>query len=591
MTLYDKAREILKKFYGYDNFRKGQEQVVRSLLAGQDTVAIMPTGAGKSICFQIPALMLEGVTLVISPLISLMKDQVDSLQQQGIPATYINSSLSREEYLDNLQGIEAGYYKIIYMAPERLARDYLPGVFRRLQISFIAVDEAHCLSQWGHDFRPSYLNILDFYQSLPKKPLIGAFTATATPEVKADIIKLLALAKPATFVTGFDRPNLSFHVYRGEKKDRFVLDYVKAHEEESGIIYAGTRKDVDALVALLNFKGFKAGRYHAGMDDEDRRRAQEDYLYDRIQVMVATNAFGMGIDKSNVRYVVHYNMPKNIEAYYQEAGRAGRDGLPGECVLLYNAGDQKLQRFLIENSEKEDFRKEIDYRHLQSMVEYCHTPQCLRSFILHYFGEVETEEHCGNCSSCKTAGEQENVTIEAQMVLSCVYRMRERYGSKAVAEVLKGSSTAKILRFGLDKLSTYGLLKQWTLEKIHQFILKLTAMQYLQVEEGQYPVLKLNRLSYEVMAGRKKVWMKQVKIKNVAPGDPLFVKLKEIRKRWARVRGVPPYMIFSDATLQEIAQQKPGSLSELGRIKGIGDLKLRHYGQDLLAIIKDFNNK
>lgn len=441
--MLNKARQILQKFYGYEDFRPGQKKVVESLLNKNDTVAIMPTGAGKSICFQIPALLFEGVTLVISPLISLMKDQVDSLRQLGIAAVYINSSVSKAQLYKDLQNISAGFYKIIYIAPERLTSEYLPDSFKNLNISMVAVDEAHCLSQWGHDFRPSYRNILNFTNSLRIKPIISAFTATATPEVKTDIINLLGLKQPNVFVTGFDRPNLYFSVLRGEVKDKFVIDYVKKHQDEAGIIYVGTRKDVDALQVLLEIKGIKAGRYHAGMTDEERNQMQEDFLYDNLSVMVATNAFGMGIDKPNVRYVIHYNMPKNMEAYYQEAGRAGRDGLSGNCILLYSPQDTQLQKFLISKSTESEIRQQLEYKRLQSMVDYCHTPQCLRAFILHYFGEFDVEEHCDNCSNCKLEGELIDITIDAQKVLSCVYRMHERFGVKMIAEVLKGSKSAK----------------------------------------------------------------------------------------------------------------------------------------------------
>lgn len=502
--MLNKARQILQKFYGYEDFRPGQKKVVESLLNKNDTVAIMPTGAGKSICFQIPALLFEGVTLVISPLISLMKDQVDSLRQLGIAAVYINSSVSKAQLYKDLQDISAGFYKIIYIAPERLTSEYLPDSFKNLNISMVAVDEAHCLSQWGHDFRPSYRNILNFTNSLRIKPIISAFTATATPEVKTDIINLLGLKQPNVFVTGFDRPNLYFSVLRGEVKDKFVIDYVKKHQDEAGIIYVGTRKDVDALQVLLEIKGIKAGRYHAGMTDEERNQMQEDFLYDNLSVMVATNAFGMGIDKPNVRYVIHYNMPKNMEAYYQEAGRAGRDGLSGNCILLYSPQDTQLQKFLISKSTESEIRQQLEYKRLQSMVDYCHTPQCLRAFILHYFGEFDVEEHCDNCSNCKLEGELIDITIDAQKVLSCVYRMHERFGVKMIAEVLKGSKSAKIKQFNFERLSTYGLMKERKLKDISDLILRLSAMQYLDITESQYPVVTLNELSWQVLRGQKK---------------------------------------------------------------------------------------
>lgn len=586
--MLNKARQILQKFYGYEDFRPGQKKVVESLLNRNDTVAIMPTGAGKSICFQIPALLFEGVTLVISPLISLMKDQVDSLRQLGIAAVYINSSVSKAQLYKDLQDISAGFYKIIYIAPERLTSEYLPDSFKNLNISMVAVDEAHCLSQWGHDFRPSYRNILNFTNSLRIKPIISAFTATATPEVKTDIINLLGLKQPNVFVTGFDRPNLYFSVLRGEVKDKFVIDYVKKHQDEAGIIYVGTRKDVDALQVLLEIKGIKAGRYHAGMTDEERNQMQEDFLYDNLSVMVATNAFGMGIDRPNVRYVIHYNMPKNMEAYYQEAGRAGRDGLSGNCILLYSPQDTQLQKFLISKSTESEIRQQLEYKRLQSMVDYCHTPQCLRAFILHYFGEFDVEEHCDNCSNCKLEGELIDITIDAQKVLSCVYRMHERFGVKMIAEVLKGSKSAKVKQFNFERLSTYGLMKERKLKDISDLILRLSAMQYLDITESQYPVVTLNELSWQVLRGQKKVWQKMVIVKKAKAKGELFEALRSLRKELATKEKLPPYMIFSDATLTQMATDKPTDLELMKNIRGVGEFKLQKYGEEFLTVIKSY---
>lgn len=586
--MLNKARQILQKFYGYEDFRLGQKKVVESLLNRNDTVAIMPTGAGKSICFQIPALLFEGVTLVISPLISLMKDQVDSLRQLGIAAVYINSSVSKAQLYKDLQDISAGFYKIIYIAPERLTSEYLPDSFKNLNISMVAVDEAHCLSQWGHDFRPSYRNILNFTNSLRIKPIISAFTATATPEVKTDIINLLGLKQPNVFVTGFDRPNLYFSVLRGEVKDKFVIDYVKKHQDEAGIIYVGTRKDVDALQVLLEIKGVKAGRYHAGMTDEERNQMQEDFLYDNLSVMVATNAFGMGIDKPNVRYVIHYNMPKNMEAYYQEAGRAGRDGLSGNCILLYSPQDTQLQKFLISKSTESEIRQQLEYKRLQSMVDYCHTPQCLRAFILHYFGEFDVEEHCDNCSNCKLEGELIDITIDAQKVLSCVYRMHERFGVKMIAEVLKGSKSAKVKQFNFERLSTYGLMKERKLKDISDLILRLSAMQYLDITESQYPVVTLNELSWQVLRGQKKVWQKMVIVKKAKAKGELFEALRSLRKELATKEKLPPYMIFSDGTLTQMATDKPTDLELMKNIRGVGEFKLQKYGEEFLTVIKSY---
>lgn len=586
--MLNKARQILQKFYGYEDFRPGQKKVVESLLNRNDTVAIMPTGAGKSICFQIPALLFEGATLVISPLISLMKDQVDSLRQLGIAAVYINSSVSKAQLYKDLQDISAGFYKIIYIAPERLTPEYLPNSFENLNISMVAVDEAHCLSQWGHDFRPSYRNILNFTNSLRIKPIISAFTATATPEVKTDIINLLGLKQPNVFVTGFDRPNLYFSVLKGEVKDKFVIDYVKKHQDEAGIIYVGTRKDVDALQVLLEIKGIKAGRYHAGMTDEERNQMQEDFLYDNLSVMVATNAFGMGIDKPNVRYVIHYNMPKNMEAYYQEAGRAGRDGLSGNCILLYSPQDTQLQKFLISKSTESEIRQQLEYKRLQSMVDYCHTPQCLRAFILHYFGEFDVEEHCDNCSNCKLEGELIDITIDAQKVLSCVYRMHERFGVKMIAEVLKGSKSAKVKQFNFERLSTYGLMKERKLKDISDLILRLSAMQYLDITESQYPVVTLNELSWQVLRGQKKVWQKMVIVKKAKAKGELFEALRSLRKELATKEKLPPYMIFSDATLTQMATDKPTDLELMKNIRGVGEFKLQKYGEEFLTVIKSY---
>ena len=586
--MLNKARQILQKFYGYEDFRPGQKKVVESLLNKNDTVAIMPTGAGKSICFQIPALLFEGVTLVISPLISLMKDQVDSLRQLGIAAVYINSSVSKAQLYKDLQDISAGFYKIIYIAPERLTSEYLPDSFKNLNISMVAVDEAHCLSQWGHDFRPSYRNILNFTNSLRIKPIISAFTATATPEVKTDIINLLGLKQPNVFVTGFDRPNLYFSVLRGEVKDKFVIDYVKKHQDEAGIIYVGTRKDVDALRVLLEIKGIKAGRYHAGMTDEERNQMQEDFLYDNLSVMVATNAFGMGIDKPNVRYVIHYNMPKNMEAYYQEAGRAGRDGLSGNCILLYSPQDTQLQKFLISKSTESEIRQQLEYKRLQSMVDYCHTSQCLRAFILHYFGEFDVEEHCDNCSNCKLEGELIDITIDAQKVLSCVYRMHERFGVKMIAEVLKGSKSAKVKQFNFERLSTYGLMKERKLKDISDLILRLSTMQYLDITESQYPVVTLNELSWQVLRGQKKVWQKMVIVKKAKAKGELFEALRSLRKELATKEKLPPYMIFSDATLTQMATDKPTDLELMKNIRGVGEFKLQKYGEEFLTVIKSY---
>ena len=497
----DQAAALLKKYFGYDAFRPAQLPVVRSLLAGRDTVAIMPTGAGKSICFQVPALLFPGVTLVISPLISLMKDQVDALRDAGVRATYINSSLSSAAARERYAGIAAGAYDLIYVAPERLDADGFRSLVSGLAISMVAVDEAHCLSEWGHDFRPSYQAIAPFIAALPRRPLVAAFTATATPEVREDIVRLLALVEPDVHVTGFDRPNLYFEVRRGVKKRDFAARYVLAHKGEAGIIYAATRKEVDKLYEHLTKKHIAAGRYHAGLSDEERTRVQDDFLYDNLAVIVATNAFGMGIDKSNVRYVLHYNMPKNIESYYQEAGRAGRDGEPGECLLLYSPQDVMTQRYLIDVSTEDAARKRIELAKLQRMVDYCHPPECLRAFLIRYFGG-EAEDRCGSCGNCQAGMREVDVTVDAQKVFSCVYRMRERYGITLVAQVLKGSADKRVKSLHLDELSTYGLYPKKSIEEIKLMIQRFIATDYLTLEGGEYPVVRLRPRAYDVLRGR-----------------------------------------------------------------------------------------
>lgn len=591
--MINQAKLLLKKFYGYDDFRPGQAAIINCIINGQDTLAIMPTGAGKSICFQIPALLFPGITIVISPLISLMKDQVDALLNQGIPATYINSSLSAAQLSRRLYDIGDNRYKLIYVAPERLSLETFQQLLAKLTVSMVAVDEAHCLSQWGHDFRPSYQAIYPFICALPKRPLLSAFTATATPEVKRDIINLLGLYHPNVYVSGFDRPNLFFQVLRGENKQKFLLKYVKEHANQSGIIYAATRKEVDSIYTLLNNKGYNAGHYHAGLSDVERTQGQDDFLYDRVQVMVATNAFGMGIDKSNVRYVIHYNMPRNMEAYYQEAGRSGRDGEPGECILLFNSPDIMMQKFLIDKSIENPDRKQHELGKLQSMVDYCHTPNCLRKYIINYFGETDIADTCDNCANCNMESELVNITIDAQKVFSCIYRLNERFGITMIAEVLKGSKNKKLLQLGLDRLPTYGLFAKRTIDDIKVLIQRLIATQYLTLTESDYPVVKLLPIAYRVMKNEEIVWQKIAIIPKSIVEDQtadLFDNLRSLRRRLAEEQAIPPYQIFADSTLHDMCREMPQTITAMRHVKGIGEVKLAKYGEVFLNEILAYNS-
>lgn len=589
----DKAKQVLQKYFGYDSFRPAQERVIASLLSGRDTVAVMPTGAGKSLCYQIPALLLPGLTLVVSPLISLMKDQVDALTEAGIPASFINSSLSLEESNARLEKMEQGAYKLVYAAPERLETEYFRRCLAGCRVSFVAVDEAHCISQWGHDFRPSYQQIAPFIASLPKRPLVGAFTATATPEVRDDMIHLLELKNPAVHVTGVDRPNLYFGVRRNTDKKKFVLDYVKQHQGESGIIYAATRKNVDRLADFLNRHGIAAGAYHAGLSDAEREQAQNDFIYDRVQVMAATNAFGMGIDKSNVRYVIHYNMPKNLESYYQEAGRAGRDGLPGECILLYSPQDMVTQKFLIDQSTDGDARKQMELQKLRQMEEYCLTAECLRNFIIRYFGGTPDKTECGNCSSCRADTETVDITVDAQKIFSCILRMARKqgryYGLTLLSQVLKGSKEQKIFTLGFDTLSTYGILGERTLKEIRGLVQHLITAGYLRMDGGDYPVVLLTEAVRPVLRGREPVLMKKIREqqpkKAAAEEDGLFEKLRALRTKIAAEKHVPPYVVFSDRTLRDMCRLRPRNEAEMLEVSGVGEKKWEKYGADFLNCI------
>ncbi|MDO7907518.1 DNA helicase RecQ [Paenibacillus sp. JX-17] len=603
----EQARELLQKYYGYPDFREGQKRIVASMLEGSDTLGIMPTGGGKSICYQIPALIHEGLTIVVSPLISLMKDQVDALTTMGIAAAYINSTLTGREANDRMRAARRGDLKLLYVAPERLELDWFREELAQLPIDCVAVDEAHCVSQWGHDFRTSYLAVAPFVDSLPQRPILAAFTATATPAVMEDMIRLLRLRNPSTFVTGLGRDNLAFSVLRGESKKEFVLNYVREHSAEPGIIYAATRKDVDEIQQRLLQAGISAGRYHAGMTDQERAENQEAFLYDDIRVIVATNAFGMGIDKSNVRYVIHNSMPKNMEAYVQEAGRAGRDGEPSQCILLFGAQDIITQKFLIEQNP-EDGRKSNDYRKLQQMVDYCYTTRCLRSAQLDYFGEQHDDTPCGICSSCTDERELVDMTVDAQKIFSCIHRMRERYGVSMVASVLKGSRNKKVLQYGFDSLPTYGVMGSMTEKEISELINVLATEGYLMLTEGQYPVVRLQPLAAEVLRGQRQVMQRKVRHATAAPGsgygrsrsrdayptavnETVFEQLRLIRRDLAAKEHVPSYIIFNDATLREMSVVCPATERDMLGVKGVGEVKYRKYGKPFLEFFQSYANE
>lgn len=594
---------VLKDYFGHDSFRDGQEQIVDALLDGRDALCIMPTGAGKSMCYQIPALLFDGVTIVVSPLISLMKDQVGSLVQSGVPAAYINSSLSYPQFLRVLSNIEHGKYKIIYVAPERLLTDGFLDTCKKIKISMVAVDEAHCVSQWGQDFRPSYLKIISFVESLANRPIVGAFTATATNDVKEDIKKILRLENPFEITTGFDRPNLFFGVIKSSSKDEKLIDLIRERGDRSGIVYCATRKNVESVCELLCDNGFSAARYHAGLDEYERRKNQEDFVFDRKNIMVATNAFGMGIDKSNVTYVIHYNMPKNIESYYQEAGRAGRDGGEADCILLYSPKDVRLNRFMIENSEGNDELtieeneqiRERDFERLKYMTFYSTTNDCLRGFILRYFGG-EKKAYCGKCSNCLSVHKLVDVTIDAQKIMSCIARTGQRYGKTVICDVLKGSKSEKILKAELNNQSTYGIMKEVTAEHIFGTIDFLAEKEYISAD-NETEVLKLLPKSRDVLFGRERLVMKKVEnsekiVKTHRPEVPvnsdLLDALKALRKSIASKKSVPAYVIFTDATLIDMCKKCPETPDEMLEVSGVGRTKLEKFGKQFLEEIAKF---
>lgn len=594
---------VLKDYFGHDSFRDGQEQIVDALLDGRDALCIMPTGAGKSMCYQIPALLFDGVTIVVSPLISLMKDQVGSLVQSGVPAAYINSSLSYPQFLRVLSNVEHGKYKIIYVAPERLLTDGILDTCKKIKISMVAVDEAHCVSQWGQDFRPSYLKIISFVESLANRPIIGAFTATATNDVKEDIKKILRLENPFEITTGFDRPNLFFGVIKSSSKDEKLIDLIRERGDRSGIVYCATRKNVESVCELLCDNGFSAARYHAGLDEYERRKNQEDFVFDRKNIMVATNAFGMGIDKSNVTYVIHYNMPKNIESYYQEAGRAGRDGGEADCILLYSPKDVRLNRFMIENSEGNDELtieeneqiRESDFKRLKYMTFYSTTNDCLRGFILRYFGG-EKKAYCGKCSNCLSVHKLVDVTIDAQKIMSCIARTGQRYGKTVICDVLKGSKSEKILKAELNNQSTYGIMKEVTARHIFGTIDFLAEKEYISAD-NETEVLKLLPKSRDVLFGRERLVMKKVEnsekvVKTHRPEVPvnseLLDALKALRKGIASKKSVPAYVIFTDATLIDMCKKCPETPDEMLEVSGVGRTKLEKFGKQFLEEIAKF---
>lgn len=588
-----KPLDVLHKYYGYTSFRKGQENIITSIINKEDVLAIMPTGGGKSICYQVPALCLDGITIVISPLISLMKDQVDALKTMGVKARLINSSLSNSEYNEALEEIENDECKIIYIAPERLDSMDFVNIIRGKNISQVAIDEAHCVSQWGHDFRVSYKKIPYFINRLDKRPIVTAFTATASNEVREDIINILNLHNPAVYITGFDRENLSINIVKSSSKNKYTLDYVENHKNESGIIYASTRKEVETIYEGLLKRNYSVAKYHAGLSNEARKEYQENFINDDIKIMVATNAFGMGIDKPNIRWVLHYNMPQSIENYYQEIGRAGRDGEDSECVLLFSPGDVHTQKYLVEVGIENPERKRVQYKKLQQMVDLVYSNTCYRKSILNYFGEPFLED-CNNCSNCLNEGEVVDKTLDAQKVISCIARMKRSFGATMIIDVLRGSKNKKVLDLGFDTLTTYGIMKNYSNEDLKTFINTLVSHGFLDVVEnigprGSFPTIKLNEQSLKVIREEIKVEFKEDKVtKSRYVENELYEMLVSLRSEIAKEEGIAPYMVFGDATLKNMASVYATNKEEMLNISGVGQIKYEKYGKRFEDIIEKY---
>ncbi|WP_332694700.1 DNA helicase RecQ [Halalkalibacter lacteus] len=584
------AQKKLKAIYGYDAFREGQQSIIEQVLDGIDTIGIMPTGGGKSLCYQIPALVLPGVTLVISPLISLMKDQVDALNELDIPATYLNSTLSSNEERIRHSRIKEGFYKLVYVAPERLGHPTFQQLLQHISLSLVAIDEAHCMSQWGHDFRPSYLSISSWLEHLPQRVTVLALTATATTQVCKDLQQFLHIEEQYVISTGFERSNLTFQVKKGVNKKKFMFSFLAARKNESGIIYASTRKEVEQIYHELQSKGFEVAPYHGGMNEQERSKGQEAFIHDEVKIIVATNAFGMGIDKSNVRFVLHYNLPRTVEAYYQEAGRAGRDGEDSDCVLLFSPQDVRTQTFLLEQSDRSNDRQEMEFKKLQQMTAFCHTERCLQQYILSYFGD-DTDKTCGKCSNCVQTGEKIDRTKEAQMVFSCVKRVRERFGKTIIAQILVGSTNQKLKQLKLTNVTTYGLMSDWTQKDVAEFIDILMAEEYLRPTGTSYPTIQLTEKAVQVLTGEVSVHVTQA----LAPDEPeeqddVFEALRQLRKQLSTENNVPPYMIFSDRTLKEMSRYIPLTLDEFSSISGVGEQKKEKYGLTFLEVLNQFEN-